>query len=170
MRNQGIINYSQIPKKYLIPWFFIVDLLSKWMPSIGLKNVFLRMMGIKIGAYSRVSPYVMFDPISPYDITIGKRCFLGMFVKILTHVIDGPIPLNNPFNFKRGKVIIGDRVLIGGETTIFPGICIGNDSIIGARSLVTKDVPANEIWFGQPAKKVGCVINGKRVMGKKGDR
>ena len=51
-------------------------------------------------------------------------------------------------------VFIGNDVWIGGRVTILPGVHIGNHSIIGAGSVVTKDVPDNVIVGGAPAKVI----------------
>lgn len=51
-----------------------------------------------------------------------------------------------------GRVRIGDRTTIGINATILPGITIGNNCVIGAGSVVTKDVPDNSIGFGNPFK------------------
>ncbi|MCQ2354297.1 MAG: acyltransferase [Clostridia bacterium] len=53
---------------------------------------------------------------------------------------------------KYGKIRIGDGVTIGARVTVLPGVSIGNESIVGACSLVTKSVPAGEVWGGVPAK------------------
>ena len=52
----------------------------------------------------------------------------------------------------KGPVIIGDNVWIGDKATILPGVTIGDGTIIGANSVVTKDVPAYSILAGNPAK------------------
>jgi acetyltransferase-like isoleucine patch superfamily enzyme len=57
-------------------------------------------------------------------------------------------------NAKHGKVIIKENVFIGAHSTILKGVTIGSNSIIGACSLVTNDVPDNEIWAGNPAKHI----------------
>lgn len=51
-----------------------------------------------------------------------------------------------------GSIIIGDHVWIGANTIILPGIEIGADCVIGAGSVVTKNIPANSIAAGNPAK------------------
>jgi acetyltransferase-like isoleucine patch superfamily enzyme len=53
-----------------------------------------------------------------------------------------------------GKVILKENCKIGSHTTILPGVTIGRNSIIGANSLVNKDIPSNVIAFGVPAKIV----------------
>lgn len=53
---------------------------------------------------------------------------------------------------KIGKVIIGNNVYIGASTTVLPGVRIGDNAIIGAGSVVTKDIPANMVYAGNPAK------------------
>ena len=55
-------------------------------------------------------------------------------------------------NAKWGKVSIGNNVFIGVHTIILKGVRVGDNSIIGACSVVKKDIPTNEIWGGNPAK------------------
>jgi acetyltransferase-like isoleucine patch superfamily enzyme len=64
-------------------------------------------------------------------------------------------------------VILEDNVWIGAGTTILKGTCIGENSIIGAGSVVTKDIPPNSIAAGNPAKVIKHIsqrsINSKRA-------
>ena len=53
-----------------------------------------------------------------------------------------------------GKIIIGEDAWLGGHVTILAGVKIGKGAVIGAKSVVTKDVPDYEIWAGVPAKKI----------------
>lgn len=54
-------------------------------------------------------------------------------------------------------VIIRKNAFIGAHSTILKGVEIGENSVVGACSLVSKSIPANEIWAGNPAKKIGEV-------------
>lgn len=55
---------------------------------------------------------------------------------------------------KKGKVVIKKGAKIGTHSTIMPGITIGENAVIGAYSFVTKNVPANTLSYGVPAKVV----------------
>ena len=55
-------------------------------------------------------------------------------------------------NTKKKKVAVGENVFIGAHVTILKGVSIGRNSVIGAGSVVSKSVPSNEIWAGNPAK------------------
>lgn len=57
-------------------------------------------------------------------------------------------------NYKISPVVIGDNVWIGEGVVVMPGVTIGKGSIIGSNSVVTKDIPANSIAVGQPAKVI----------------
>ena len=58
-------------------------------------------------------------------------------------------------NIEKGKpIIIGKNVWIGGNVTICPGVKIGDKSVIGAGSVVTKDIPANVMAAGNPCKVI----------------
>jgi acetyltransferase-like isoleucine patch superfamily enzyme len=60
-----------------------------------------------------------------------------------------------------GKVVLKNNCRIGSHSTILPGVSIGQNSIIGAHSLVNKDIPDNVVAFGVPAKVLRKLINDK---------
>jgi len=60
-----------------------------------------------------------------------------------------------------GKVALKNNCRIGSHSTILPGVSIGKNSIIGAHSLVNKDIPDNVVAFGVPAKVVRKLTNDK---------
>ena len=92
---------------------------------------------------------VFFDDLNPEDITIEEGVFITSGCKILTHFID---PSWGDFNhMKRGKVYICKNVFIGMNVVIVKPVTIGESSIIGANSVITKDIPPFEIWGGNPA-------------------
>ena len=60
-------------------------------------------------------------------------------------------------NAKSAPVKIDDFVFVGARSIICKGVHIGEHSIISAGSVVVKDVPANEVWGGNPAVKIKAV-------------
>ncbi len=86
------------------------------------------------------------------DVTIGEGTLIGPAVQILT--ADHP---RDPAIRKAGAefgrpVKIGCNVWIGGGAIILPGVTIGDDAVIGAGSVVTRDIPAGSIAVGNPAR------------------
>ena len=60
-------------------------------------------------------------------------------------------PKSKNKNFKLHKTLVKKGASIGANSTVLPGITIGENALIGAGSVITKNVPANTIWFGNPA-------------------
>lgn len=86
------------------------------------------------------------------DVSIGDRTQIGPGVQILTadHPRD---PGDRRAGLEFGRPIsIGQNVWIGGAAVILPGVRIGDDAIIGAGSVVTRDVPAGATVVGNPAR------------------
>jgi len=64
------------------------------------------------------------------------------------------------------EVVIEDDVFIGAHSTILKGVTIGEGSIIGAGSVVTRSIPKNEIWGGNPAKFIKNTLNEPAIADK----
>ncbi len=97
----------------------------------------------------------------PYLIEIGSRTTISFDVAFVNH--DGgtrvirKLPGQNKETVIYGKIVIGDNCFIGCRTTLLPGIHIGDNTIIGAGSVVTHDIPANSVACGAPCKVI-CSI------------
>ena len=85
-------------------------------------------------------------------IEIGDKTMIGPNVTIVT--VNHEINPETRINAIPKPVKIGKNVWIGADCTILPGVTIGENSIIGAGSVVTKDVPANIVVAGNPAKLI----------------
>ena len=86
------------------------------------------------------------------EVTIGDRTQIGPGVQILAadHPRD---PATRATGLEFGRPVrIGRNVWIGGGAIILPGVTIGDDALIGAGSVVTRDVPAGATAFGNPAR------------------
>jgi len=92
------------------------------------------------------------------SVTIGSRTLFGPNVQIYT--------ATHPLNYKERAsgleyakpITIGEDVWIGGSVVICPGVTIGDRSVIGAGSVVTKDVPAGVFAAGNPCKVIRKLV------------
>lgn len=91
------------------------------------------------------------------EIFIGDDCMIGPGCNIATSI--HPIsPRLRRHKLQYNKPVhIGNNVWFGAGVTVLPGITIGDNSIVGAGSVVTKDVPANAIVAGNPAKLIRMI-------------
>ena len=116
-----------------------------------------RMMGCKIGNNCIIGNIDLGS--EPYLITIGNKCYITSWVFFITH--DGAtwvIKNKNQFKgTKYGKIIVNDNVYIGNHCILLPNIEIGSNSIIGAGSVVTKNVPPDSVYAGNPARFI-CTL------------
>ncbi len=89
----------------------------------------------------------MIDVMFPERISIGKNTIVGYNTTILAHeyLIK---------EYRLGDVIIGDEVMIGANTTILPGVTIGDRAIVSAGTLVNRDVPAGAFVGGNPMQLI----------------
>ena len=99
----------------------------------------------------------------PEKLILGKNFDIGSFVyinsKFYVEIQDNvqigshsSIYSHSTIDNKKGKITLKKNCKIGTHSTIMPGITIGQNSIIGAYSFVTKNIPDNQIWTGVPAK------------------
>ncbi|MFE4759415.1 CatB-related O-acetyltransferase [Bacillus mycoides] len=103
--------------------------------------------------------------------SISYNCMIGLPNHPIRHISTSPFlysdnnVLNIPQSFKEfnAKTIIGNDVWIGAQAIIMKGISIGNGAIIGAGSVVTKDIPPYAIAVGNPAKIIKYRFDQKQI-------
>ena len=85
-------------------------------------------------------------------IRIGAACQLATGVQLLTatHPID-PEPRRIGWEYAK-PITIGDNVWLGGGVIVCPGVTIGDNTVVGAGAVVTRDLPADVVAFGNPAR------------------
>ncbi len=109
-----------------------------------------------VGDYVRFQPRVI--PLYPELIKLHNNIVIGANVTFVTHDAIHLV-LNKldqgEFPEMVGCIEIMDNVFVGSGSTIMPNVRIGNNVIIGANSLVSKDCEPNSIYAGVPAKKIG---------------
>jgi acetyltransferase-like isoleucine patch superfamily enzyme len=104
------------------------------------------------------------DRYNPRGVHIGKNTIIASRVTILSHYVI-PLPQEQRYAGEKTDTYIGDNCLIGVGAIILPGIRIGNEAVVGAGAVVTKDVPSNTIVAGNPAKiiKANIAMDGLRL-------
>ena len=86
------------------------------------------------------------------DITIGDHVFIGPNCGFYTAIHSFDKEMRNQGMEKALPITIGSDVWIGGNVVILPGVHVGDNCIIGAGSVVTKDVPSGYVAYGNPCK------------------
>ena len=125
---------------------FAVIQLGRYCPSLTVKRWLYRtFLGMRIGAKTSIGLMAMVDIFLPELIAIGEDSIIGYNCTILTHEY-------LPREYRIGPVEIGSGVLIGANTTILPGVKIGDNAMVAACSLVNRDIPANSVVGGVPIK------------------
>ncbi|OON67695.1 sugar O-acetyltransferase [Hymenobacter sp. CRA2] len=92
-------------------------------------------------------------------VSIGHRTLLGPNVQVYTatHPLDHQVRATG---LEAGKpIVIGDDVWIGGSVVICPGVSIGSRSVIGAGSVVTRDIPADVFAAGNPCRVIRSLLD-----------
>lgn len=98
---------------------------------------------LKLGLYIDVGNYTYMN--AKFDIIIGDHVQIGSHCSIYSvSTIDN----------KEGPVTLKKNCRVGTHSVVMPNVTIGENSIIGAFSFVTKDIPKNVVAFGVPAKVV----------------
>ena len=105
--------------------------------------------GLHVGKNFKRLNQVIIDDSHSWLIEIGDDVTLAPRVHILAHDASTKSFLGYT---KIGRVIIGNKVFVGAETVILPGVTIGSNVIIGANSTVTHDIPDGMVVAGSPAR------------------
>jgi maltose O-acetyltransferase len=108
--------------------------------------------GLRLGRDVYLAPGTIIDPDFCWLVEIGDETTLGPGVRVLAH----DASTKRHLGYSRvGRVTIGRRVFIGADSIILPGVEIGDEAIIGAGSVVRRDVPDGVVVAGNPAVLVG---------------
>ncbi len=125
---------------------FTVIQIGRITPFLVMKNWLYRtFLKMKIGKQTSLALMVMPDSMFPERISVGDNTIIGFNTTILAHeyLIE---------EYRLGDVEIGSHVMIGANSTILPGVKIGDGAIVSAATLVHKDVPAGAMAGGNPMR------------------
>jgi acetyltransferase-like isoleucine patch superfamily enzyme len=111
---------------------------------------------VYIGKNVSINCFVIIDASEGGEISIGNDCMIGpsVLIRAADHRFDKLSELIRCQGHNPGKIIIEDNCWIAGHVTITRNVTIGSGSVIGANSVVTKDIPRNSIAAGNPAKVI----------------
>lgn len=131
-------------------WFknFIHDVFA-FLQYGDLPTSYFVKRGMKVGRNFNRQSGTRLDPSNCWLIEIGDDVIMSNKVQLIAHDFS---TMHLTGYVKFGKIIIGDRVFIGANSTILMNVHVGNDVIIGAGSLVNKDIPDGMVVAGVPAK------------------
>lgn len=102
-----------------------------------------------------IGEHVLFDTNHPELITIERGVWITTGCVILSHFLETKPSGDGIYykhRFRFGKVHIKENAFIGCNSVICNAVTIGKNAIVGAGSMVTKDIPDNEVWAGNPAR------------------
>lgn len=171
-----LYKYNILPKDIAIPnaridhknyYFYEHTKSKKTYSDYNTPIEYIKSLGVKVGKNFRpiIHPYEYSYPdfgSEPYLIEIGDDVCISFGCTFITH--DAAVHVcerfyNNERLFKYGKIKVGNNVFIGCNSTILPNVTIGDNCIIGSCSVLTKSVPSNEVWAGNPAHFVSTIEN-----------
>lgn len=132
-------------------------------PDNRTRKLFFRATNIEIGHDTVIlENFVVYDGYKPL-LKIGNRCSIGTSVTVICESYPNNSPYLQQNSYVKEKlivekpVVIEDDVWIGPNSILLPGVVIGEKSIIGAGSVVTRDVPPYSISAGVPAKIIRSI-------------
>ena len=149
---EGNIGKIKLRLKFLKSWILHSLAYSSPLPNFVIQ--LQRSRGVKIGKNCHFSPYVLIDLLHPELITIEDNVTIASNSMIFAHVN----PTTNEFLKSHGyprtikPVVIKNGAIVSVGCIIIAGVTIGKNSIVGAGSVVSQDIPDYCIAVGNPAR------------------
>ena len=146
------------------------DILKKLLPNMEDNCTILSPFVTDYGCYCHIG-HDSFLNHNAYlmdggGITIGHHCFIGPNCGMYTAIHAAIAEERNQGLEKALPIVIGDNCWIGSDVTILPGVTIGSNTIIGAKSVVTKDIPEGVIAVGNPCRVLRPITESDRIKEK----
>lgn len=146
------------------------DILKKLLPKMGERVTILSPFytdygyNCNIGSDCFINHNAYLMDCAP--ITLGSHCFIGPNCGMYTAVHATIAKERNLGLEKALPITVGNNVWMGGDVTILPGVTIGENTIIGAGSVVTKDIPSNVVAAGNPCRVLRPITEADRIAKK----
>jgi len=127
-------------------------------------DVYKKKMGIKAGTNIRITGNIIFGS-EPFLVELGNDITITQNVMFHTH--DGGVwvfrkeyPGINIYK----KIKVGNNVFLGANSSLMPGVTIGDNVVIAANSVVTKDCESDSVYAGIPAKRIKSLAEYKEKV------
>ncbi len=138
---------------------YVYSIIKKWYGSlVGMKRQryiqMLQQRGLTLGRDVEIIDTFFFDPSHCFLISIGNRCTICPNVRLIAH--DASTKKHLGYT-KIGRIDILDNCFIGDSVIVLPNVTIGPDAVIGAGSVVTRDIQPGSIAAGNPARILGTL-------------
>jgi len=134
-------------------------LLPAWFsPSSALRSAFHRLRGARIAKSAEIGYFVIIDNLYPEKVTIEDYATVAARSTILAH--DESMAYTGKGPEKVRETTIRAGAFVGVHCVILPGVEVGSRSVVGAGSVVTRDVAPGEIVAGVPARPIGDLASG----------
>jgi acetyltransferase-like isoleucine patch superfamily enzyme len=111
---------------------------------------------VRVGRRTWIGPYTLLDGSGGLE--IGDNCNVSAGVQIYTHDTVKRVLSGGSAPHERAPVRVGNCVYLGSQAVVLKGLSIGDYCVIGACSLVTRDIPPYSVAFGVPCRVVGRVV------------
>ena len=142
--------FTKMPLKRIKQIFFMW--LSNALPIRGHQRwKFVKKGGVDVKGPCWIYRNVYFDSVAPHLVTIEKGVTITQNTQVLTHFLD---PTQKGRMYRMGRVKIEEDDFIGCSVIICNAVTIGKGAIVGAGSVVTKDIPPYQVWAGNPARYI----------------
>jgi len=140
----------------------ILTLLKYYLLYKGNLVNYLRYLGVRIGENCELWNLPEDYGSEPWLIEIGDQVTITAGVRFITHdassrLFRKTLPDSSLYGNRFGRIHVLDNCFIGINSIILPGVKIGPNSIVGAGSVVVKDVPPNTVVAGVPSRMIGSL-------------
>ncbi len=159
IRERSHNSFTGLWKGFLGHWAYY----SNWPHTFA--ALLHKMRGVKIEHVYRVriAGNVLIDTLYPELVEIGDDVFITRGATIIAHFTPTPFLRKYIPDVEFGKVVIKRGAYIGVNAIILPGVTVGEGAIVGAGSVVTKDVPPLSVAAGNPARVIRTIDAGGAV-------
>lgn len=142
--------FTKVKKKLL-------KLVAKHLPGFGLRISLLRMCGYVIGNSVYIGEdIIIIDDLgdTQFNLSIGDRASISPRVTFVLHTQPNESRIAPYVNSRKGSITIDSDAWIGTGAVILPNVTIGEGAVVGANSVVTKDVAPYTVVGGVPAREI----------------